>query len=87
MRCVLDPGDTIIDCPPTFTMYVFDAAVNNAQFVTVPRLSNFRVDVPGEYCKSTAKVTFSPQMGNMPVYWHGNLWPVIPSVMCWQLHD
>ncbi|KAK9804177.1 hypothetical protein WJX73_009301 [Symbiochloris irregularis] len=47
MRCVLDPGDTIVDCPPTFTMYVFDAAVNNAQFVTVPRLKGFKIDVSG----------------------------------------
>ncbi|CAH8359458.1 unnamed protein product [Eruca vesicaria subsp. sativa] len=30
MRCVLDPGEKIIDCPPTFSMYVFDAAVNGA---------------------------------------------------------
>lgn len=28
--CVLDPGDKIVDCPPTFTMYEFDAAVNGA---------------------------------------------------------
>ena len=48
MRCVLDPGDSIVDCPPTFTMYVFDAAVNNARVVTVPRLEGFRLDVAGE---------------------------------------
>ncbi|GAU29058.1 hypothetical protein TSUD_278150 [Trifolium subterraneum] len=30
MRCVLDPGGKIVDCPPTFTMYEFDAAVNGA---------------------------------------------------------
>ena len=47
MRCVLDPGDAIIDCPPTFTMYVFDAGVNNARVVTVPRLDGFRIDVEG----------------------------------------
>lgn len=29
-RCVLEPGDRIVDCPPTFTMYEFDAAVNGA---------------------------------------------------------
>lgn len=29
-RCVLDPGEKIVDCPPTFSMYVFDAAVNGA---------------------------------------------------------
>lgn len=47
MRCVLEPGDTILDCPPTFTMYKFDAAVNAAGVITVPRLDGFRVDVEG----------------------------------------
>ncbi len=47
MRCMLDPGDKIIDCPPTFTMYAFDAAVNASQVVTVPRLDGFRIDVEG----------------------------------------
>ncbi|GLT75738.1 hypothetical protein SLA2020_474370 [Shorea laevis] len=37
MRCVLDPGDKIVDCPPTFTMYEFDAAVNGALVIKVPR--------------------------------------------------
>lgn len=45
MRCVLEPGDTILDCPPTFTMYKFDAAVNAAGVVTVPRLDGFKLDV------------------------------------------
>jgi histidinol-phosphate aminotransferase len=31
MRCVLEPGDSIVDTPPTFTMYAFDADVNNAK--------------------------------------------------------
>lgn len=47
MRCTLDPGDCIVDCPPTFTMYVFDAAVNDARVITVPRLDGFRLDVDG----------------------------------------
>ena len=47
MRCVLEPGDKIVDSPPTFTMYVFDAAVNAADVVTVPRLPGFRIDVDG----------------------------------------
>ncbi|XP_028552515.1 histidinol-phosphate aminotransferase, chloroplastic isoform X2 [Dendrobium catenatum] len=46
MRCVLDPGDKIVDCPPTFTMYEFDAAVNGALVIKVPRLSNFSLDIP-----------------------------------------
>lgn len=47
MRCVLEPGDKIIDSPPTFTMYVFDADINDARAVTVPRLDGFRIDVEG----------------------------------------
>ncbi|KIY99730.1 histidinol-phosphate aminotransferase [Monoraphidium neglectum] len=47
MRCTLDPGDKIIDCPPTFTMYVFDADINDARTITVPRLEGFRNDVEG----------------------------------------
>ncbi|CAM8967845.1 unnamed protein product [Rhodiola kirilowii] len=45
MRCVLDPGDKIVDCPPTFTMYEFDAAVNGAQVIKVPRTTGFGLDV------------------------------------------
>ncbi|XP_050385222.1 histidinol-phosphate aminotransferase, chloroplastic-like [Argentina anserina] len=45
MRCVLDPGDKIVDCPPTFTMYEFDAAVNGASAIKVPRKSNFGLNV------------------------------------------
>ncbi|XP_028797518.1 histidinol-phosphate aminotransferase, chloroplastic-like isoform X2 [Neltuma alba] len=45
MRCVLDPGDKIVDCPPTFTMYEFDAAVNGALVVKVPRREDFSLDV------------------------------------------
>lgn len=46
MRCVLDPGDKIVDCPPTFTMYEFDAAVNGALVIKVPRQSDFSLNVP-----------------------------------------
>ncbi|XP_074576674.1 histidinol-phosphate aminotransferase, chloroplastic-like [Curcuma longa] len=46
MRCVLDPGDKIVDCPPTFTMYEFDAAVNGAMVIKVPRRTDFSLDIP-----------------------------------------
>ncbi|KAL7001527.1 histidinol-phosphate transaminase [Sarracenia purpurea var. burkii] len=45
MRCVLDPNDKIVDCPPTFTMYEFDAAVNGALVIKVPRKADFSLDV------------------------------------------
>lgn len=46
MRCVLEPGDSILNCPPTFGMYAFDADVNNAKVIDVPRRADFSVDVP-----------------------------------------
>jgi histidinol-phosphate aminotransferase len=45
MRLFLQPGDGVLDCPPTFGMYAFDAAVNAARVIKVPRHSDFGVDV------------------------------------------
>uniref|UniRef100_A0A061SME3 histidinol-phosphate transaminase n=1 Tax=Tetraselmis sp. GSL018 TaxID=582737 RepID=A0A061SME3_9CHLO len=47
MRCVLDPGDAILNCPPTFGMYSFDAAVNDARVISVTRNPDFSLDVDG----------------------------------------
>ena len=37
LRCVLDPGDAILDCPPTFGMYAFDADVCGARGHRAPQ--------------------------------------------------
>jgi len=50
MRVILDPGDVIINTPPTFGMYAFDCAVNAGVVVDVPRFGpeeGFRMDVAG----------------------------------------
>ncbi|MBE9523545.1 MAG: histidinol-phosphate transaminase [Chloroflexi bacterium] len=47
MRLVIDPGDKIINCPPTFGMYSFDASLNQAKVIDVPRCSDFSLDVEG----------------------------------------
>lgn len=44
-RLILAPGDALIDCPPTFGMYAFCAAVNGAAVLNVPRRADFSVDV------------------------------------------
>ena len=44
-RLFLSPGDGVIDCPPTFGMYSFDAAINGATVVNAPRRRDFSVDV------------------------------------------
>jgi histidinol-phosphate aminotransferase len=45
MRVFLEPGDRIVDCPPTFGMYSFDAAINGGQVVRVARREDFSVDI------------------------------------------
>jgi histidinol-phosphate aminotransferase len=45
MRLFITPRDAIVNCPPTFGMYRFDAAVNGAQVLSVPRRADFSLDV------------------------------------------
>ena len=45
MRLFLEPGDCIVNCPPTFGMYSFDAAVNGAEVINVWRNAEFSVPV------------------------------------------
>jgi histidinol-phosphate aminotransferase len=47
MRLFLQPGDAVINCPPTFGMYAFDAGINGAQVVDVPRQGDFALDMEG----------------------------------------
>ncbi len=45
MRLVLDPGDAMITCSPTFGMYAFDAGVQGAQVIDIPRKDDFSIDL------------------------------------------
>ncbi len=45
MRLFLQPGDAILNCPPTFGMYAFDAAIAGASVVQVPRRFDWAVDM------------------------------------------
>ena len=44
-RLFLRPGDAIVDCPPTFGMYSFDAQLAGAHVIEVWRKADFAVDV------------------------------------------
>jgi histidinol-phosphate aminotransferase len=44
-RCVLEPGDSIINCEPTFGMYEFTAHLCGGHTVNVERDARFAVDV------------------------------------------
>ncbi len=45
MRLFLSPGDAVINCPPTFGMYTFDADVNGARTLSIPRRADFSLDI------------------------------------------
>lgn len=46
-RLFLRPGDAIINCPPTFGMYSFDAGLAGAQVINVWRKDDYELDVEG----------------------------------------
>ncbi len=46
MRVLLEPDECIVTCSPTFGMYEFDARLNNARVVDVPRRADFSLDLP-----------------------------------------
>jgi len=45
MRTYLDPGDELVDFPPSFAMYAFNAQLQDARVVAVPRNDDFSIDV------------------------------------------
>lgn len=46
LRALIQPGDVVINCPPSFGMYPFSSAVNAARLVQVPRNGDFELDLP-----------------------------------------
>ncbi len=45
LRISLEPGDKVINCPPTFGMYPFSTMVNAGELVSVPRKADYSIDV------------------------------------------
>jgi len=71
-RIVLDPGDAAINCPPTFGMYSFDAELNGATVIDVPRDDDFGVDVDAveaAAASSRAKLLFLTSPNNPSGNW------------------
>lgn len=46
-RLILEQGDKVINCPPTFGMYPFYATLNKGIVVSVPRNSDFSLNIEG----------------------------------------
>ena len=47
LRVLLEPGDTVINLPPTFGMYDFDTRLNAGQVIEIPRMAGYRIDLDG----------------------------------------
>jgi len=47
LRLFLEPGDEVINCPPTFGMYPFSTDVCGGMVVDVPRTESFALDIVG----------------------------------------
>jgi histidinol-phosphate aminotransferase len=45
MRIFLEPNECVLSCPPTFGMYPFDAELNAARCIEVPRNADFSLDI------------------------------------------
>ncbi len=75
MRLFLEPGDEVIDFPPTFGMYSFSTQVCGAVPLKVPRTSDFEIDLEAteEALSSRTRMIFlaSPNnpSGNLAPAW------------------
>ena len=45
LRLFIEPGDKVINCPPTFGMYPFCTAIAGGESVKVPRKADFSLDL------------------------------------------
>jgi histidinol-phosphate aminotransferase len=59
MRVCLDPKDYILNLPPTFGMYSFDAQVNAGQVIDIPRFPDFTIDLDAI---TTAVTQYRPKL-------------------------
>jgi histidinol-phosphate aminotransferase len=46
LRVLIEPRDTVLNCPPSFGMYPFDTRLNAGRLVEVPRRPDFSLDLP-----------------------------------------
>jgi histidinol-phosphate aminotransferase len=47
LRLFIEPGDRVINCPPTFGMYKFCTEVCSGELVNINRKEDFSIDIPG----------------------------------------
>lgn len=45
LRLFLEPGDSVLNCPPTFGMYSFCTQICAGELINIPRKNDFSIDV------------------------------------------
>ncbi len=66
LRLFIEPGDRVIDCPPTFGMYPFSTGVCGGKLVSIPRKQDFSIDIAAvkEALDKQTKVIFIASPNN-----------------------
>ncbi len=67
MRVLIQPGDAVVACPPTFGMYSFNTGIVAGRYIPVPRSAGFALDVAAiaaAVLSSGAKLIFLPSPNN-----------------------
>jgi histidinol-phosphate aminotransferase len=67
MRLFIEPGDVVVESPPTFGMYSFNTGVVSGKSVAVPRDEDFRIDIEAiadAVSTNHAKLIFLPSPNN-----------------------
>ncbi|RLC55879.1 MAG: histidinol-phosphate transaminase [Chloroflexota bacterium] len=69
IRLFVEPGQSVVVCPPTFSMYRFFAEVNRCRVLSIPRRADFAMDVAAvetavRESKGDARLLFLVSPGN-----------------------
>ncbi|PKO06740.1 MAG: histidinol-phosphate transaminase [Chloroflexi bacterium HGW-Chloroflexi-3] len=67
LRVMLEPGDVVINCPPTFGMYPFDTRLNNGVVFEVTRNNDFSINtkkIREAITENSAKILFLTSPNN-----------------------
>ena len=66
LRLFIQPGDRVINCPPTFGMYPFYTVIAGGEVVKAPRKADFSLDLPAlkKAADATTKVIFIASPNN-----------------------
>jgi histidinol-phosphate aminotransferase len=66
LRLFVQPGDKVINCPPTFGMYPFSTDVSGGKVVSIPRKQDFSIDAAAikEAIDKRTKVIFAASPNN-----------------------